>query len=751
MVRVVLGVVTIVLMLLSALPVLATEGEVLKVVNGDTFRVEVTRSKGPETVEVHLRCSDAPILNSTFGKESKAYLENLLHISSSVNFKIQAYCGSENCVEVFAFIPSQTNPDIDYINTQMIAAGMARNDSCRGVFKEAEDQAKAAKKGIWSTTKKIVFDEPAQVAVSTGSEKSVEKPMVMSQKSYAAATITVDRAERTVTLKSRELSLSKAVSAIDSVSTVPVSLYLLEDQHFPLMMEKVPWYEALQQLVKTANLKQVNMNGKIDLYDQFFYYKHIAPYLKLSDNDGVYLNVNNGANDVPVVDDGVTRFAFINDFENSAAAARVKEEIKSGFVQVHKGDSRAPVSNDGRFEVLDEKETPAVVAAIEPVINRPALTPYNGKPAVDAKQKPVEVAAVPAVIPAVVPPVAAVRSDDESVTAVQIENRPTKEDDADSLTQTDKKRGEAESTVPAETKTVVPTYKETDSSQVLNVQLDYVQIVVLVIVVLVVVFGSIFLSRSAARRASKAEKSVEAASLIQQNSTVVDDSEPQVDSSYEQEFFSDIASDDSTVETEKAVDEIFKSEGSSPVKQAVSVQASDDLEAAVVKPTAVEHEPSDLEEKPSEQKKVKNTQSGSVKKTVADGGNFAVTLDDYARLMTPPKREPRHDCLFEVICRLGDKTATGIALDISSGGIFIDSKEKFGVGKVLELEFRLNEDDPTPIFCRGAVTWINERPDPIKVNYPNGFGVFFLELEDSAEIAISDFLHPHAAASKIDS
>jgi Tfp pilus assembly protein PilZ len=114
-------------------------------------------------------------------------------------------------------------------------------------------------------------------------------------------------------------------------------------------------------------------------------------------------------------------------------------------------------------------------------------------------------------------------------------------------------------------------------------------------------------------------------------------------------------------------------------------------------------------------------------------------------MMNPPKREPRHDCLFEVACRLDGQTLTGIGLDVSRGGIFIDSKEKFAVGKVLELEFRLEEDDPKPIYCRGAVTWINERPDPIKPNYPNGFGVCFLELESATEKLIVDFLGPAIA------
>ena len=132
----------------------------------------------------------------------------------------------------------------------------------------------------------------------------------------------------------------------------------------------------------------------------------------------------------------------------------------------------------------------------------------------------------------------------------------------------------------------------------------------------------------------------------------------------------------------------------------------------------------------------------TTKGLVTDEGNYAVTLDDYDRLMNPPKREPRTDCLFEVTCSLGDQTTTGIGLDISSGGVFIDSKEQFGVGKVLDLTFKLRDEDQESIHCRGAVTWVNKRPDPIKPNYPNGFGIHFLDVDTATAQKISAFLKP---------
>lgn len=797
--RAVLIAITLIVLMLQSSIVIGSSGQVLKVVDGDTFLMDVAGVRGPETLEVNLRCSDAPIVSGPFGKESKQYLETLLK-GAEIHLKIQAYCGAETCVEVLAYIPDPISPQITYINTQMIAAGMARNDSCRGVFNEAEAQAKSGKKGIWSTTKKIVFAETAKVE-KPESTKATSKPTTLSlNPKAAAALIEVDRVERTVTLKSTSMSLSKAIKAVDTVSTLPVSLYLIEEQYIAISLEKVSWYKALQHIASTANLKQVNMNGKIDLYDQLFYYKHIAPHLKLSDNDGVYIKAGSGSKS-PVVDDGVTRYVFINDFENSAAEARQADD-QSGFVQVHQGSSPAPVSNYGRFEVSADKAKPAAVAAAEsevtapPTVEPPPLKPYSGKKVVAEQEKPIEAVAAPAVkaVEAVSEPVA------EKKVALQ-------EPVANPVVSAIGKEAKTAQPVESGTAGTSPADKATDSEPVLNIELTSTELIVLLIVVVVVVFGSIFLSRSAATRAAKAEKGIDPDALGNKDDTVVAGPETLVDKAYEKEVFEDIDHADSSVETEIAVDDIFQDSSVLPVEPAteetaelnvrrtkdgvdkqveVEVVADEEAPAPEEKPevaeqaevsgqveeeeaeddtavvaveddSAVEEQPETVDEKedsvqPEDEAKTKVKEKSKkkpgksapkkAKGLVVDEGNYAVTLDDYDRLMNPPKREPRTDCLFEVTCSLDDQTTTGIGLDISSGGIFIDSKEHFAAGKVLELEFKLEDDDPEPIRCRGAVTWVNERPDPIKPNYPNGFGIHFLDVDAATVQAIDAFLDP---------
>ena len=759
---VLMAIIVFALMLQSSF-VFGSSGQVMKVVDGDTFMMEVAGVRGPEMIEVNLRCSDAPIVGAPFGEESKQYLETLLK-GAEIHFKVQAYCGSETCVEVLAYIPDPANPQINYINTQMIAAGMARNDSCRGVFITAETKAKAEKTGIWSTTKKIVFAD-AEKRAQPGSTKVAKKPTTSALNPRTApALIEVDRAERTVTLKSKGLSLSKSIKAIDTVSTLPVNLYLIEEQYIPLALEKVSWYAALQHIVEKANLKQVNMNGKIDLYDQLFYYKHIAPHLKLSDNDGVYIKAGSGSKS-QVVDDGVTRYVFVNDFENSAEESRQKSESQSGFVQVHQGDTPAPVSNYGRFEVSEEKEKPVVVATTEAVVTtpspveRPPLKPYSGKRVAADKEQKESTAAI--VVPVVVP-VEITPDPGPVATEKMVESQESGSSQAEP-----NKVKESPQNKSITNKT--PAVKTTESEPVLNIALNSTELISLLVAVVVVVLGSVFLSRSAAKRAAKAERSIDPDALGKMDAADFSTPEPLVDKDYEKEIFEDITQSSSETVPEEDVDAIFQDspepqveqsteETVTPEEEPVEESVDDQVEEpesreeslAEEKPEITEQlkeevqtedtvKANDIEEPKTEQ--IKPTQK-TTKGLVTDEGNYAVTLDDYDRLMNPPKREPRSDCLFEVTCSLGDQTTTGIGLDISSGGIFIDSKEPFGVGKVLDLTFKLQEEDKESIHCRGAVTWVNKRPDPIKPNYPNGFGIHFLDVDTATANKIIGFLKP---------
>ncbi|MBE0502423.1 MAG: PilZ domain-containing protein, partial [Desulfuromonadales bacterium] len=393
------------------------------------------------------------------------------------------------------------------------------------------------------------------------------------------------------------------------------------------------------------------------------------------------------------------------------APPEAKDEGAYGYVQVHKTGNKVPVSNDGRFEIGDEKEAPAAVAVTASTIERPIPTPYSGTSPVVEQKEPDEVVPELEAEPMIVAEAPAQETNAKVAPVVQTGDR------------------ESASIPSAETADATTSVERVpdDPASAVEAQLDPVQMGVLLVVVVVVVFGSIFVSRSAAKRAVKAEMSVVVPSAAQKQTTAPVDPQIQIDRAYEQEVFDDL---EKVSATEKGGDGLIEPEVPSLNAETVAVRVSGEQELRRPEPDP------------------KSKSGGGFKKSLqrksADGGNFAVTLEDYDRLMHPPKREPRVDCLFEVTCRLDGRTITGISLDISSGGLFIDSKEKITLGKVVELEFRLNEEDPLPIFCRGVVAWVNARPDPIKVNYPNGFGVCFLDMESATEKLIAAFLYPTA-------
>ncbi len=109
------------------------------------------------------------------------------------------------------------------------------------------------------------------------------------------------------------------------------------------------------------------------------------------------------------------------------------------------------------------------------------------------------------------------------------------------------------------------------------------------------------------------------------------------------------------------------------------------------------------------------------------------------RHFLPTIREPRRTCLFRVTFRVDGEEYAGKCLDISSGGLFIDSPEKFRIGKAFDLEFVLPGQNNQAITCRGTIAWFNERPNLTKPNYPLGFGVRFVDIGPTAQKAIEEF------------
>ncbi len=749
----------------------ADQGKVLQILDGDTFLAEVDGKRGKETIEINLRCSDAPVINSSFGPESKKFLAQLLGQAALVSYKVQEFCGSEKCIEALVYFPPEKNQAISYINTQMIEAGMARNNDCRGVFVRAEEVAKAEKSGIWSTSKKIVFSEPTKnKTIAPAPAKTVTKKTVTTEKE-APAVIRYDRAERTVTIKSQKISLSRAIETINIVSPSPIKLYLQGEEYIPINLERTHWYDALRYVVESADLKQVNLDGKIDLYTRLFYYKYVSPHLKIAGNVGVYMNTGSAPQKEMIKDDGTTRYVFINDFENSAEVAQQYRETQartegsrdksSGFIQVHEGSSVAPVSSYGTFERSGQKTAPVQVAATEPVkevvptpVEKAAVTPpkptraplkpYSGEKVAVEEEKPVQVAVAPvpvakkdAEIAAPVETMKAPAAADETQVVVAEKPAPVSEE---ASKPEDGNKADTEVDKPAAA--APPVTEKPSGAPAFEIEFSLSHAAAIVLIIIVIIIGCIYLTRSAGAKASAAEKHVEPDELEEKEEELSLDIDAQVDKKYEEEIFDEIdhASDPEKVESEDAADETPADESVTETEEPPAVTERDAEESAGASSDSEEMTEIAEEEPAKHEPQALSGKEKRIQPEVQEGEADSEAAGVYSAAEHGPERVPRKICLFEVKCSLDGNSFTGIGLDISAGGLFVDSKEALDIGKVVELEFKLLEDDEESARCRGAVTWYNRRPDPIKPDYPNGFGVRFVDMDPLTLIRINEYL-----------
>ena len=98
------------------------------------------------------------------------------------------------------------------------------------------------------------------------------------------------------------------------------------------------------------------------------------------------------------------------------------------------------------------------------------------------------------------------------------------------------------------------------------------------------------------------------------------------------------------------------------------------------------------------------------------------------RKFLPGVREHRQPSFFQVQLTVDGEEFRGKCLDISGGGMFIETKEEISKGAILDLRFRLPDRASTEVVCRGQVMWVNRKPNLYNPNYPQGLGIMFTEL-----------------------
>ncbi len=90
-------------------------------------------------------------------------------------------------------------------------------------------------------------------------------------------------------------------------------------------------------------------------------------------------------------------------------------------------------------------------------------------------------------------------------------------------------------------------------------------------------------------------------------------------------------------------------------------------------------------------------------------------------------REHRQPCFMPVRFSWQGNDITGKCLDISGGGMFLESPADIPVGTILILEFILPNGVNLANKCQGEVMWQNRKPNMYKPHYPVGMGIRFKE------------------------
>ena len=106
------------------------------------------------------------------------------------------------------------------------------------------------------------------------------------------------------------------------------------------------------------------------------------------------------------------------------------------------------------------------------------------------------------------------------------------------------------------------------------------------------------------------------------------------------------------------------------------------------------------------------------------------------RQFLPGVREHRQPTFFRVTILSEGEEFAGKCLDLSGGGMFVESQADLSPGTEIELSFKLPDGPGTQLSCRAVVSWLNRKPNPLKPHYPHGLGIMFAKLPEAVHKAI---------------
>lgn len=100
------------------------------------------------------------------------------------------------------------------------------------------------------------------------------------------------------------------------------------------------------------------------------------------------------------------------------------------------------------------------------------------------------------------------------------------------------------------------------------------------------------------------------------------------------------------------------------------------------------------------------------------------------------RRDLRIPCQFPAIFLLGDSPVGAEVLDVGDGGVFLASHEPVRHDTMVKLALYLPGAKPQLREFAGRIAWLNEVDKRVNPALPPGFGVEFLDLDESSHSAL---------------
>ena len=109
------------------------------------------------------------------------------------------------------------------------------------------------------------------------------------------------------------------------------------------------------------------------------------------------------------------------------------------------------------------------------------------------------------------------------------------------------------------------------------------------------------------------------------------------------------------------------------------------------------------------------------------------------------RRDLRVPCQFPAIFLLGQTAIGAQVMDIGDGGLFLASHEPVHRDSLIRLALYLPGTKPLLRELGGRIAWINEDGKRVNPTLPSGFGVEFIDLEETERSALKHLVDSEAA------